>query len=217
MIPFNTLNENINEIPDLFIYVFESDDLISYQRLDIKQFYDNDEFFVLKLLPDPFRRNSDYICDAGIMTLSVKLDFGSSSIKNFFRNDSFSNNNVSNNNLNNKNNNFPANQSSLVNNNKTNFNIGYDDDEEQDLTCALNPSNNTISTNINNMNPTNINNMNTTINNNINTLNNNNTNALNINNINDTNIQPMEIPLKKLKANRKELKYVVSFKIYQVI
>jgi len=82
VLSITTLNDNINELPDLFIYVFESDKIIAYQRLDTKQFFNFEEYFVLKLLPDPFRMNDQCICDAGVMTLQIKLDIKSLSKEN---------------------------------------------------------------------------------------------------------------------------------------
>ena len=73
LLNFNTHSHNINEIPDLFIYVFVNDECFSYQRLKAKQFFEFDQIFTLKLLPDQFKGESYSVCEAGIMTLSLNL------------------------------------------------------------------------------------------------------------------------------------------------
>lgn len=52
-ISFNTFNQTLEELPDLIIYLTQSDKEICFQRVKLSNFHLSDSTFVIKLFPEP--------------------------------------------------------------------------------------------------------------------------------------------------------------------
>ena len=69
----NTFTPNLEELPDLIIYLTQKGKEICYQRIKLKEFHLNDEIFVIKLFPEPCVGTVKEIYLSGIVKIKIKL------------------------------------------------------------------------------------------------------------------------------------------------
>ena len=69
----NTFTPNLEELPDLIIYLTQKGKEICYQRIKLKEFHLNDEIFVIKLFPEPCVGSVKEIYLSGIVKIKIKL------------------------------------------------------------------------------------------------------------------------------------------------
>ena len=68
-----TFTQNLEELPDLIIYLTQKDKEISFQRIKLSNFHLNDEIFVIKLFPEPCVGTVKEIYLSGIVKIKIKL------------------------------------------------------------------------------------------------------------------------------------------------
>ena len=68
-----TFTKNLEELPDLIIYLTQKDKEISFQRIKLSNFHLNDEIFVIKLFPEPCVGTVKEIYLSGIVKIKIKL------------------------------------------------------------------------------------------------------------------------------------------------
>ena len=68
-----TLSEDIENLPDIFIYITDKkgENNICFQRLKASVFYLKRDIYVIKLLPDPAVGKVDYMMQSGIIKLKI--------------------------------------------------------------------------------------------------------------------------------------------------
>ena len=69
----NTCTNNLEELPDLIIYLTQKNKEICYQRIKLKEFHLNEEIFVIKLFPEPCAGVVKEIYHSGIVKVKIKL------------------------------------------------------------------------------------------------------------------------------------------------
>ena len=69
----NTCTKNLEELPDLIIYLTQKGKEICYQRIKLKEFHLNEEIFVIKLFPEPCVGSIKEIYLSGIVKVKIKL------------------------------------------------------------------------------------------------------------------------------------------------
>ena len=72
-ISFNTFNQTLEELPDLIIYLTQSDKEICFQRVKLSNFHLSDSTFVIKLFPEPCIGAVKEIFLSGIVKIKLKL------------------------------------------------------------------------------------------------------------------------------------------------
>ena len=68
-----TFTSNLEELPDLIIYLTQKEKEICFQRIKLKDFHLNDDIVVIKLLPEPCVGTVKEIFQSGIVKLKIKL------------------------------------------------------------------------------------------------------------------------------------------------
>ena len=68
-----TFTSNLEELPDLIIYLTQKGKEICFQRIKLSQFHLNDEIFVIKLFPEPCVNAVKEIFLSGIVKVKIKL------------------------------------------------------------------------------------------------------------------------------------------------
>ena len=68
-----TFTHNLEELPDLIIYLTQKEKEICFQRIKLKNFHLNDDIIVIKLLPEPCIGIVKEIFLSGIVKLKIKL------------------------------------------------------------------------------------------------------------------------------------------------
>ena len=68
-----TFTPNLEELPDLIIYLTQKEKEICFQRIKLKDFHLNDDIVVIKLLPEPCVGIVKEIFQSGIIKLRIKL------------------------------------------------------------------------------------------------------------------------------------------------
>ena len=71
--PINTFTQNIEELPDLIIYLTEKGKEICFQRIKLSEFHLNDDVFVIKLFPEPCVGAVKEIYLSGLVKVKIKL------------------------------------------------------------------------------------------------------------------------------------------------
>ena len=69
----NTFTPNLEELPDLIIYLVQKEKEICFQRIKLSQFHLNDDIFVIKLFPEPCVNAVKEIYLSGIVKVKIKL------------------------------------------------------------------------------------------------------------------------------------------------
>ena len=69
----NTFTKNLEELPDLILYLTQKDKEICFQRIKLSKFHLNDDIFVIKLFPEPCANAVKEIYLSGIVKIKVKL------------------------------------------------------------------------------------------------------------------------------------------------
>ena len=69
----NTFTENLEELPDLMIYLTQKGKEICFQRIKLSEFHLNDDTFVIKLFPEPCVGTVKEVFLSGIVKIKVKL------------------------------------------------------------------------------------------------------------------------------------------------
>ena len=68
-----TFTPNLEELPDLIVYLTQKEKEICFQRIKLKEFHLNDDILVIKLLPEPCVGIIKEIFLSGILKLKIKL------------------------------------------------------------------------------------------------------------------------------------------------
>ena len=68
-----TFTKNLEELPDLIIYLTQKDKEISFQRIKLSNFHLNDDIFVIKLFPEPCVGAIKEIYLSGLVKIKIKL------------------------------------------------------------------------------------------------------------------------------------------------
>ena len=69
-----TYSSKKEELPDLFLYLTDSDGkIISFQRLKLSKYYLKDDTYLIKLLPEPCNNKTTSVCYSGIVKIRMKL------------------------------------------------------------------------------------------------------------------------------------------------
>lgn len=71
--PINTLTQNLEELPDLIIYLMQKGKEVCFQRIKLSQFHLNDDIFVIKLFPEPCVNLVKEVYLSGIIKIKIKL------------------------------------------------------------------------------------------------------------------------------------------------
>ena len=69
----NTFTENLEELPDLIIYLTKNKKEICYNRVKLSEFHLNDDLFVIKLFPEPCVDSVKEVYLSGIVKVKIKL------------------------------------------------------------------------------------------------------------------------------------------------
>ena len=70
---FETYTPNLEELPDLIIYLIQSDKEICFQRIKLSEFHLNDQILVIKLFPEPCVGKVEEIYYSGLVQMKIKL------------------------------------------------------------------------------------------------------------------------------------------------
>ena len=70
---FETYTPNLEELPDLIIYLIQSDKEICFQRIKLSEFHLNDQILVIKLFPEPCINKVEEIYYSGLVKMKIKL------------------------------------------------------------------------------------------------------------------------------------------------
>lgn len=68
-----SFTKNLEELPDLIIYLTQKGKEICFQRIKLSQFHLNDDIFVIKLFPEPCVGTVKEIYYSGIVKVKIKL------------------------------------------------------------------------------------------------------------------------------------------------
>ena len=68
-----SFTKNLEELPDLIIYLTQKGKEICFQRIKLSQFHLNDDIFVIKLFPEPCVGSIKEIYYSGIVKVKIKL------------------------------------------------------------------------------------------------------------------------------------------------
>ena len=69
----NTFTKNLEELPDLIIYLTQKGKEICFQRIKLSEFHLNNDIFVIKLFPEPCVGAIKEVFLSGIVKLKIKL------------------------------------------------------------------------------------------------------------------------------------------------
>ena len=70
---FESYTKNLEELPDLIIYLMKGDDEICFQRIKVSHFHLLDDILVIKLFPEPCVNKVEEIYHSGLVKLKIKL------------------------------------------------------------------------------------------------------------------------------------------------
>ena len=70
---FESYTPNLEELPDLLIYLMKSDSEICYQRIKLSRFHLNDDILIIKLFPEPCVDKVSEVYYSGIIKIKLKL------------------------------------------------------------------------------------------------------------------------------------------------
>ena len=70
---FESYTPNLEELPDLLIYLMQSDKEICFQRIKLSCFHLNDDILVIKLFPEPCIDKVQEIYYSGLVKIKIKL------------------------------------------------------------------------------------------------------------------------------------------------
>ena len=69
-----TLTDQINELPDLFIYLLnDSKEPICFQRIKACEFHLNSDIMIVKFIPDPCFNKVSKLCESGILKIKISI------------------------------------------------------------------------------------------------------------------------------------------------
>ena len=70
---FESFTPNLEELPDLLIYLMKKDTEICFQRIKLSCFHLNDDILVIKLFPEPCVNKVEEIYYSGLVKMKIKL------------------------------------------------------------------------------------------------------------------------------------------------
>ena len=70
---FESFTKNLEELPDLIIYLMKGDLEVCYQRIKLSAFHLNDDILVIKLFPEPCINKVEEIYYSGLVKIKIKL------------------------------------------------------------------------------------------------------------------------------------------------
>ena len=70
---FESYTKNLEELPDLIIYLMKGDDEICFQRIKVSHFHLLDDILVIKLFPEPCVNKVEEIYHSGLVKIKIKL------------------------------------------------------------------------------------------------------------------------------------------------
>ena len=70
---FESYTPNLEELPDLLIYLMQGDNEICFQRIKLSCFHLNDDILVIKLFPEPCINKVEEIYYSGLVKIKIKL------------------------------------------------------------------------------------------------------------------------------------------------
>ena len=65
--------QNLEELPDLLIYLMKGDNEICYQRIKLSRFHLNDDILIIKLFPEPCINKVEEVYHSGLIKIKLKL------------------------------------------------------------------------------------------------------------------------------------------------
>ena len=65
--------KNLEELPDLLIYLMKGDNEICYQRIKLSRFHLNDDILIIKLFPEPCINKVEEVYHSGLIKIKLKL------------------------------------------------------------------------------------------------------------------------------------------------
>ena len=82
------MSDNIDDLGEIFVYLIygkkdEEKNRVCFQRLNCRFFLDNDEFFILKFLPDPAIGKVSKVSQSGLLKLKCKMTCPGGNLKKY--------------------------------------------------------------------------------------------------------------------------------------
>lgn len=66
-------DDNIENLPDVFFYVFIDGKRVAFQRVPARDFQTKRKFAALKLLPDIYNKSSSVLYKGGLLKFSMRI------------------------------------------------------------------------------------------------------------------------------------------------
>jgi len=78
------INDSIENLPDIFFYIFFDNKRVAFQRVSARDFMTNRRFCCLKMLPDVYNKSNSNIFKGGLLKFSMRI-YDNSVSKNYFK------------------------------------------------------------------------------------------------------------------------------------
>lgn len=67
------VDDNIENLPDIFFYVFIGGKRVAFQRIEAREFMEIRRFCCLKMLPDIYNKSKSVLYKGGLLKFSMRI------------------------------------------------------------------------------------------------------------------------------------------------